>query len=70
MTAKEEGKFILYRELGDGYRWRLRSPTGQTLAASPSGHREKGACEAELRAFMADHPGAEVLDLTTKGGAG
>ena len=45
-------------------------PTGQTLAASPSGHREKGACEAELRAFMADHPGAEVLDLTTKGRAG
>ncbi len=69
MTAKES-KFILYRELGGGYRWRLRSPTGQTLAASPSGHREKGTCEAELRAFMVDHPGAEILDLTTTGTAG
>jgi hypothetical protein len=69
MTAKES-KFILYRELEDGYRWRLRSPTGETLAASASGHREKGACEAELRAFMTDYPGAEVLDLTTKGAAG
>ena len=69
MTAKES-KFVLYRELGDGYRWRLRSPTGQTLAASASGHREKGACEAELRACMADHPGAEVLDLTTTRTAG
>ena len=40
-------------------------PTGETLAASPSGHREKSACKAELRAFMTGHPGAEVLDLTT-----
>ena len=69
MMAKES-KFVLYRELGDGYRWRLRPPTGETLAASPSGHREKSACEAELRAFMAAHPGAEVLDLTAKGAAG
>jgi hypothetical protein len=45
-------------------------PTGETLAASASRHREKGACEAELRAFMADHPGAEVLDLTTTWVAG
>ncbi len=67
MTAKEEGKFILYRELGDGYRWRLRSPTGETLAASPSGHREKRVCEAELHAFMANHQGVKVLDLTTTG---
>jgi hypothetical protein len=45
-------------------------PHGETLAAAPSGHREKRACEAELRAFMVDHPGAEVLDLTNKGAAG
>jgi hypothetical protein len=25
----------------------------------------EAACEAEVRAFMSDHPGAEVLDLTT-----
>ncbi len=69
MTAKE-GKFVPFREQGGGYKWKLRSPTLETLAASPSAHREKGACEAELRAFMADHPGAEVLDLTAKGAAG
>jgi len=33
-------KVILYRDLGDGYRCRLRSPTGETLASFPSGHRE------------------------------
>jgi uncharacterized protein YegP (UPF0339 family) len=63
-VAESKPKFVVYRDPKDGYRWRLRSPTGETLAASPSGHREKSACEAEVRAFMSDHPGAEVLDLT------
>ena len=62
--VESKSKFVLYRDLKDGYRWRLRSPTGETLAASPSGHRQKSDCEAELRAFMSDHPGAGVLDLT------
>ena len=61
--------FVLYRDLNDGYRWRLRSPTGETLAESPSGHREKAACQAELRAFMADHQGAEILDANSTCGA-
>jgi uncharacterized protein YegP (UPF0339 family) len=58
-------KFVLYRQLGDGYRWRLRGPDGETLAASETGHPTKAACEADLRALMADlRPGAEVLDTT------
>ena len=61
-------KFVLYRELGDGYRWRLRSATGETLAASSAGHLSKGACETEMRNFMADHRlDAEVLDATSGG---
>ncbi len=63
--TQEESKFVLYRDLKDGYyRWRLRSPTGETLSASPSGHQEKSTCEMELRTFMAHHPGSEVLDAT------
>jgi uncharacterized protein YegP (UPF0339 family) len=69
-VAESKPKFIVYRDLEDGYRWRLRSPTGETLATSTSGHREKGACAAELGAFMADYPGAEVLDLTATRSAG
>ena len=61
-----ESKFVIYRELGDGYRWRLRSAAGETLAASSAGHSSKGACETDMRTFMADHhPGAEVLDATS-----
>lgn len=63
-------KFVLYRDLKTGYRWRLRSPTGETLAASVSGHQEKPACEADLRAFAAGHPGAGVLDATARATAG
>ena len=63
--SHEQSKFVLYRDLGDGYRWRLRSATGETLAASAAGHREKSACEAEMRSFMADHHlDVEVLDAT------
>ena len=64
-VVESKPKFVLYRDLKDGYyRWRLHSPTGETLTASPSGHRQKSACESEVRAFKADHPDAEVLDLT------
>ena len=64
----EQSKFVLYRELEDGYRWRLRSATGETLAVSAAGHREKSDCEADLRTFMADHHlDVEVLDATAAG---
>ena len=66
--SHQHSKFVLYRELGDGYRWRLRSATGQTLAASEVAHPIKSACEADLRAFMTDHhPDAEILDATATG---
>jgi uncharacterized protein YegP (UPF0339 family) len=59
-------KFVLYRELADGYRWRLRFDTGETLASSSAGHPNKGACETDMRVFMAEHhPDAEVLDATS-----
>jgi len=61
-------KFVLYRELEDGYRWRLRSDTGETLAASETSYPTKAACEADLLAFRGDrHVGAEVLDATVRG---
>jgi uncharacterized protein YegP (UPF0339 family) len=67
-VSHEQSTFVLYRDLGDGYRLRLRSATGETLAASAAGHREKSACEAEMRSFMADHHlDVEVLDATATG---
>ena len=68
MSKDEGNKFVLYRDIGNGYWWRLRGPDGETLAASKAGHPTKEACEADLRAFMGDlQPGAEVLDATAEG---
>jgi uncharacterized protein YegP (UPF0339 family) len=70
VTHENEKKFVLYPDLNDGrYRWRLRSHTGETLSESPTAHSEKSACEAELRAFLADHQGAELLGATATGDA-
>ena len=33
--VSEESKFVHYRDLEAGYRWRLRSPDGESLAESP-----------------------------------
>ncbi len=63
-----QGTFVIYRELEDGYRWRLRSPTGETLSASEAGHPSKSACQADIDTFMSDHQlVAEVLDATIRG---
>jgi uncharacterized protein YegP (UPF0339 family) len=56
-------KFVVYRDLEDGYRWRLRSATGETLAASSKGHRDKPSCYEEIRSVMAEHPDTDILDV-------
>jgi len=66
MKKEHVNKFVIYRDLGGGYRWRLRSPTGETLAASPSGHRDKAACEAEVRVSYSEYPEAEFRAPTAK----
>ena len=67
---QKKDRLALYRDLRNGYRWRLRAPPGETLAATPQGHTEKASCEAELRAAMADHPSTELLDATVTNEAG
>jgi uncharacterized protein YegP (UPF0339 family) len=61
--SKAESKFVVYRDLKDGYRWRLRAATGETLGASSRGHLDKRSCYEEIRTVMADHPGTDILDV-------
>ena len=64
MTHGGRSKFILYRDLRNGYRWRLRAPTGETLSVSSRGHRDKSSCYEEIRTLMAEqHPDADILDV-------
>jgi uncharacterized protein YegP (UPF0339 family) len=56
-------KFVIFRDLQDGYRWRLSSPSGQTLERSERGHDHKGECEQEVFRLKDDRfPNAKVLD--------
>lgn len=59
----ERTKFAVYRDLKDGYGWRLRAPAGETLSVSSRGHRDESSCYAEKRSLMAEHPDADVLDV-------
>jgi hypothetical protein len=56
-------KFVIFRDLMDGYRWRLSSASGQTLELSERGHRHKGECAQEVFRLKDDrYPNAKVLD--------
>ena len=56
-------KFVIFRHLKDGYRWRLSSAKGQTLERSESGHDHKGECQQEVFRLKDDRfPNAKVLD--------
>ena len=63
MTHGERSKFVVYRDIEDGYRWRLRSAAGETLGVSSQGHGEKSSCYEEMRSVMAEHPDADILDV-------
>ena len=61
MSASDH-KFVIFRDLKDGYRWRLNSARGETLEIS-RGHYDKGECEQEVHRFREDsYPGAKVLN--------
>jgi uncharacterized protein YegP (UPF0339 family) len=56
-------KFVIFRDLKDGYRWRLSSASGQTLERSEGGHLHKGECSQEVFRLKDDrYPNAKVLD--------
>jgi uncharacterized protein YegP (UPF0339 family) len=63
MTASSELKFVIFRDVKDGYRWRLSSPTGETLEYSERGHSYKSECEHDVYRLKGDsYPYAKVRD--------
>lgn len=59
-------KFIVYQDFDGGYRWRLRSLLGETVATSERGHDEKYMCENEMEHWRLQYPGAPVRDATVQ----
>ncbi len=59
-------KFILYHDLRGEYRWRLRSHSGETVAASAKGHLGKSECEGEMELWRTEYPDVCVRDATIR----
>ena len=56
-------KFVIFRDVQDGYRWRLSSPTGETVELSERAHLYKDECEQEVYRLKGDrYPHAKVRD--------
>jgi uncharacterized protein YegP (UPF0339 family) len=56
-------RFVIFRDLKDGYRWRLSSVSGQTLERSERGPLHKGECAQEVFRLKVDqYPIAKVLE--------
>jgi uncharacterized protein YegP (UPF0339 family) len=63
MSASSDLKFVIFREVKDGYRWRLSSPTGETVELSERAHSHKDECEQEVYRLKGDrYPYAKVRD--------
>ncbi len=63
---EKAAKFIIYRGLDGGYRWRLRSLAGGTIAASEIGHHEKAGCTQEMERWRPKYPDIPVRDATVR----
>jgi uncharacterized protein YegP (UPF0339 family) len=63
MSASSELKFVIFRDLNDGYKWRLSSASGETVEYSGRGHDHKGECEQDVYRLKDDrYPHAKVRD--------
>ena len=60
-------KFIIYQDFDGGYRWRLRSGEGATIASCERGHPEKSGCAQEMEHWTLEYPDVLVRDATVRG---
>jgi uncharacterized protein YegP (UPF0339 family) len=63
---EQTAKFIIYQDFDGGYRWRLRSGEGATIAASERGHREKSGCTQEMAHWKLEYPDVAIRDATVR----
>jgi uncharacterized protein YegP (UPF0339 family) len=60
-------KFVIFRDMKDGYRWRLSSPTGETVELSEQAHLHKDECEQEVYRLKGDrYPYAKVRNAAIR----
>ena len=47
-SRSERATFIIYQDFDGGYRWRLRSGQGATMASGVGGHHDKSGCARDM----------------------
>jgi uncharacterized protein YegP (UPF0339 family) len=58
-------KFVIFRDMKDGYRWRLSSASGETIEYSGRGRSSHAECEQDVYRLKGDrYPYAKVRDAT------
>jgi uncharacterized protein YegP (UPF0339 family) len=63
---EKTAKFIIYQDFDRGYRWRLCSGEGATIASSERGHHEKSGCAQEMEHWKLEYPDVPVRDATVR----
>lgn len=63
-------RFVVFRDFGGRYWWRLRSGEGTTIATSASGHATRLGCAREMGRWKREYPEAPVRDATERGSGG
>lgn len=56
--------FVVFYDVGGGYRWRLRAAGGETLAVCTAPTRDREAVFRDLVEARVSYPDAVLLDLT------
>lgn len=63
----ERATFIIYQDFDGGYRWRLRSGEGFTMASGVRGYHDKSGCARDIEYRTPEVGEALVRDATVWG---
>ena len=63
----ERATFIIYQDFEGGYRWRLRSGEGATMASGVRGYQDKSECAWDIEYRNPEGGEALVRDATVWG---
>ena len=62
-ATRTRAKFEIYKDANGKFRWRLKAPNGEIIAASEA-YESKHECQQRMRFLIENAPTAETEDLT------
>ena len=62
MRHMADPQFEIFKDASGQFRWRLRAPNGELIAASEA-YTSKAACEDGIKSVQTNAPKAKIQDL-------